>query len=103
MSGGGLDGTGAEGEAVGAEQGVVHPLSISGEVAASQAACLAGLGRGGGEASKGGEDGADAPGEQVGATLGRPGGGGRSLAEAGPGNHGEMLGGMIEVDDLDPF
>ena len=101
--GGGLDGAGADREAVEAEGGVVHAVDAGGEVGAFDATGLGGLRGRRLETIEGVEHGERAEGEQFALACVDPGGGCGRVGETGCGNGGEMLGGMIEVTDLDPL
>src|SRR5215213_7867954 len=101
--GGGLDGAGADREAVEAQGRVVHALDAAGEVGAFDASGLGGLGGGRHEAVEGGEHREWALGGQLALPGVEPDRCGHRVGEAGGGHGGEVLGGVVEVGDLDPL
>src|SRR5437764_1446944 len=100
MVSGGLDGAGADREAVEAEGGVVHAVDAAGKVGPFGASDLRGLRCRWREAIEGGQDRERPEREQLSFPSGEP---GRRLGwsgEARGGDGGEVLGGVVEVGDL---
>ena len=103
MIGGGLDGAGADREAVESEGRVLHAVDAAGEVGAFDATGLGSLRGGGSETIEGREDRERAEGEEFALAGIDPGRCGGRVRETGRRRSGEVLGGVVEVTDLDPL